>query len=107
MESLIPNECIICFNPVDTLQPVIFTNCNHSQNYHVECIRSWINKCHSQNQSQSCPICRNEIIIHVHDEILFFNEPSDINICTPLTCVCCCILIIIMLVISIHLNKSS
>jgi len=62
-------ECIICLDTIDNKQDInFFEDCEHSINYHNECINDWINDCIDKNINPSCPICRKELeLINISD----------------------------------------
>jgi hypothetical protein len=65
----IEKECIICLDTIDNKQDInFFEECEHSNNYHSECINDWINDCIDKNIIPSCPICRKELeLINISD----------------------------------------
>lgn len=83
-----PKECIICLELVDTQQLPLFKDCSHTNSFHAECIRTWIDKCIDEHHIDPvCPICRNELICDNanegdSDRINYFNSQS-------LGCFCC------------------
>ena len=57
------NQCIICYDPIDIniIEYKLFNECEHSNNYHIECVNNWINECNNNNITPSCPICRKQL----------------------------------------------
>ena len=72
-------ECIICLDLIDIEKQniEIFKDCEHNNNYHVECINNWINECNDNNIIPSCPICRKELeLINITNSL---NNSVHIN----------------------------
>uniref|UniRef100_A0A6C0AC03 RING-type domain-containing protein n=1 Tax=viral metagenome TaxID=1070528 RepID=A0A6C0AC03_9ZZZZ len=46
-------DCIICLDPINSLNNINFVNCNH-KNYHTKCLELWSTK------NKKCPICRQQ-----------------------------------------------
>jgi len=62
VDKLMDTECIICLELVNTQQLQKFEDCSHSNNFHTECIHTWINKCRDEDNIPGCPICRHDLI---------------------------------------------
>lgn len=63
-------ECIICYEQLDDIEPLIFANCTHGNCVHADCMRRW---------NDTCPLCRatiNDNIIPINYNI---NPVNDIN----------------------------
>lgn len=53
-------ECPICFEIVEKDKNISITKCNHI--FHTDCL------CTSISYNQSCPICRNPLVIPSKDD---------------------------------------
>ena len=80
-------ECIICLDIIDNKQDInFFKDCEHSINYHSECVNGWINECNDKNIIPSCPICRKELeLINISDSLSLPESRQIINISDSLS----------------------
>ena len=83
-------ECIICFDLIENKENIeIFKDCEHNNNYHNECINSWVNDCMDKNIIPSCPICRKELYLieitnfsveqNNHSQIIIQNDLHNVR----------------------------
>lgn len=73
------NECIICFDSIENQEMVVFTKCEHNNNYHQSCVNNWITQCNSQKITPTCPVCR-EITIYIPNETETIITPQNFQI---------------------------
>lgn len=82
-------ECIICLELIENNNSSIdskcknlqiFEECNHINNYHSKCANEWINKCIGNNIIPSCPLCRNELNLHIFVDIPITNTIIPNNV---------------------------
>lgn len=87
LEDLKKEECIICLESIDDKQifniDIFPKDCEHKNNFHLECINKWIEDCINKHIIPSCPLCRNnlnEIIYNIPEEVIPQLNRHVINI---------------------------